>query len=300
METWMGNLAVQNEIVKVMRNREVMIHKMYVDSEGFTKRITKRRLYASGTDQFKTIQRMYKYNTNGLSFHYYIGSNVIDLKKINMPMLHKIFTPEYRLFKKKWDEKLGNPAYYLDKNMIWDFDDEALPMNAFKEADKLCLWLTNEGYSPMMVFSGGKGFHVWLNKEESLKLVGQTWTDVQHYKEPHKSLGHIYRDVLQDCMVKATGHELRQDDNSPILAQGMIRCPYSIHPKTGQIVYPLDKENLEKLRKMDEKSQVIDIAKDIHDWESDAENYFGEDEGMKLYHPPMSKVFNRGMPIWEA
>ena len=294
---WMENLAVQNEIVKIMRDREVMIHKMY-DNEGTPKRIIKRRLYANGTDQLKTILRMYKYNSEGLSFHFYVGSNVIDLKSLNMPKLFKMFSPEYRLFKNTWDEKLGNPAYYKAKNMIWDFDDEALPMKAFKEADKLCSWLLLEGYSPMMVFSGSKGFHVWLNEEESHRLVGEGWNDVQGYKEPHKSLGHIYRDVLQDCMVKATGHELRQDDNSPILAQGMIRCPYSIHPKTGQIVYPLDKNNLEKLRKMDENSQVIDIAKNLHDWQSDAENCYGEP--ITLYHPPMSKVFNRGMPVWEA
>jgi len=291
---WMENLAVQNEIVKVMRNREVMIHKVFGE-----KRIIKRRLYASGTDQLKTILKMYKYNTEGLSFHFYVGSNVIDLKALGMPKLFKMFSPEYRLFKGKWDEVLGNPTYYLEKNMIWDFDDEKQPILAFKEADKLCLWLTDEGYSPMMVFSGSKGFHVWLNEEESYSLVGHTWKDVQEYKEPHKSLGHKYRDSLQDSMMKATGHELRQDDNSPILAQGMIRCPYSIHPKTGQVVYPLDKENLDKIRQLDDNASVIDIAKSIHEWESDAENYLGEDD-VKMYHPPMSKVFNRGMPVWKA
>ena len=291
--TWMDNLAVQNEIVKVMRNREVMIHKVYDD-----KRIVARRLYASGTDQLKTILRMYKYNTEGLSFHFYIGSNVIDLKSLGMPKLFKLFSPEYRSFKTKWNEVLGNPIYYLEKNMIWDFDDEKQPILAFKEADKLCLWLKNEGYSPMMVFSGSKGFHVWLNEAESYSLVGNTWKDVQEYKEPHKALGHKYRDSLQDSMMKATGHELRQDDNSPILAQGMIRCPYSIHPKTGQVVYPLDKENLDKIRELDDNSSVIDIVKSIHEWESDAENYLGE-EKIKMYHPPMSKVFNRGMPVWK-
>ena len=40
---WMDNLAVQNEIVKVMRNREVMIHKIYQKDDGTEKRIIKRR-----------------------------------------------------------------------------------------------------------------------------------------------------------------------------------------------------------------------------------------------------------------
>jgi len=297
---WMDNLAVQNEIVKVMRNREVMIHKIYQKDDGTEKRIIKRRLYASGTDQLKTILRLYKYGNESLAYHFYVGSNVIDLKAIGMPKLFKIFSPEYRAFKEKWDSKLGNPTYYLDKNMIWDFDDEEHPINAFKVADKLCLWLSNEGYSPMMVFSGSKGFHVWLNEKESFSLVGKTWIDVQDEKQPHKALGHIYRDVLQDSMMKGTGHGLRQDDNSPILAQGMIRCPYSIHPKTGQIVYPLDKSNLDELRQLNGNPTVFLMAKAIHEWSSDAENYYGDDENVKLYHPPMSKVFNRGMPIWEA
>ena len=42
------------------------------------------------------------------------------------------------------------------------------------------------------------------------------------------------RKTVQRLLKEATGEELMVCDLSPVQRQGLIRCPYTIHPKTGQ------------------------------------------------------------------
>lgn len=284
---WLTDRAVQNEIVKISRNREVGVMAS-IERDG--NNVVNRRLYANGTDQLQTILRMMKYGEDRkLSF--FVGSNRIDLKELKMPMLHKMFTPEWRGFRDTWNENVGNVDVYYGKNLIWDFDKVQKPMEAFRLADSLCRHLKGQGMSPMMVFSGNKGFHVWLDEDESFELTKKGFGDLDAGE-----LGHWYADTVQRVLKEATNEELDVADLSPVQRQGLIRCPYSIHPKTGQIVYPLDGQNLAVIRQLDEDIPSVGIAKAIHAWESPSENSFIEEP---LYHPPMSQVYNRGMPVWE-
>lgn len=290
---WLTDKAVQNEIVKVARDREIGMMMAFEKDE---RPVAFRRLYANGTDQFGIILRMMKYGDSGKRLSFFVGSNRIKIGDMDMPRLFKMFSPEWRAFKTTWDERVGNASFYFGKNLIWDFDEVQKPMDAFRLADGLCKYLKEQGMSPMMVFSGNKGFHVWLNHEESYEVTQHDFTDFKGKKDNARALGHHYAETVQKVLKEATGEELEVCDLSPVQRQGLIRCPYSIHPKTGQIVYPLDGENLKVIRGLSPDVSALDIAKAIHPWESESENAFDE---TPLYHPPMSQVFNRGMPIWE-
>lgn len=292
--SWLSDRAVQNEIVKITRDREVGVLIAF-DKED--KPIANRRLYANGTDQFKTILRMMKYDKEEKKVSFFVGSNRIKLKSLEMPMLHKCFTPEWKAFKQTWNANVGNADVYFGKNLIWDFDEVEKPMEAFELADGLCAYLDKQGFNPMMVFSGNKGFHVWLSHEESKTITNHDFSDFTNTKDNARELGHFYAETVQRLLKEATGEELMVCDLSPVQRQGLIRCPYTIHPKTGQIVYPLNKANLDTLRGLSEDVSALDIAKAIHPWESPSENSFSD---APLYHPPMSQIFNRGMPVWEA
>ena len=47
------------------------------------------------------------------------------------------------------------------------------------------------------------------------------------------------------------------------------------------------------------KASPVDIAKELHSWNSPSENDFVDGKNVVLYHPPFNKVFQRGMPVWE-
>ena len=133
----------------------------------------------------------------------------------------------------------------------------------------------------MLVFSGSKGFHVWLNKEDSYRLVGKTFTDFLPFDAEKKGtawkLSQVYNDVVVEVFETATGDSFRLADKSPIQRQGIISCPYSLHWTTGQIVWPLDERNLKDLRALPLDSQPSDIAKALHTqengqlWDTDIE-----------------------------
>ena len=81
--------------------------------------------------------------------------------------------------------------------------------------------------------------------------------------------------------------------------QGLIRTPYSIHPKSGQIVWPMDAKDCERLRTMDNrKASPVEVAEALHPWNSPSENDMVHGDGVLLYHPPFNKVFKRGLPDW--
>ena len=96
----------------------------------------------------------------------------------------------------------------------------------------------------------------------SEEMVGRLFSD---FKEDNaKFLAKAYCEVVKDVFVEATEEEFRGADLTPVERQGIIACPYSVHWKTGQIVWPLDERNLNSLRELPADSQPIDIAKAIH------------------------------------
>mgnify|MGYP003676045539 CR=1 FL=1 len=95
--------------------------------------------------------------------------------------------------------------------------------------------------------------------------------------------------------------DFRNDDLTPVERQGIIACPYSIHWKTGQIVWPLDARNLQAIRKLESDAMPLDIAKAIHTqpngqlWDTDV--HFTDNP---MYFSPCHTVYQRGMPLWEG
>jgi hypothetical protein len=301
MKRWMDDASVQHEIIRISKYRETGL---FVGNP--TNMFPVRRVYVPNRKTFQLLLDKMNYGKKPISL--FVGSNVIDWRKVEPipPLLWKVYTPEWKLYKNTWngfmDKKHKSFSdIWIKKNLIWDFDKAEEPLQAFGWADELCVYLDNQGYSPKMVFSGNKGFHVWLDDDESMKLIDKTLADFKDSKDPMLEFGRHCAKVIQNTMEFATGKPLEVCDLSPVRRQGLIRTPYSIHPKSGQIVWPLNGEDLNKLRNMDNrKASPVDIAKELHSWNSPSENDFVDGKNVVLYHPPFNKVFQRGMPVWES
>jgi len=291
VKEWIEDRSVLFEMGKITKNREVYVHLI-------GGKAPKRKLYARGSKHIGYIINRLSSKKHGMKIG--VCSNVIDFKKLNPPLLKDMFASDWFLWEKAvYNSNIGNPDIYLGKNLIWDIDAEGEPMKAFYQGEKVCGLLKGLGFDPMMVFSGSKGFHVWLNEEQSCKLTGKQFSD---FKDDNaKFLAKAYCEVVKSVFEEATQEEFRGADLTPVERQGIIACPYSIHWKTGQIVWPMDEMNLDAVRKLPANAQPVDIAKALHTqdngqlWQTDLE--FTDE---LLYFPPCHTVSKRGMPVWEG
>ncbi len=291
MAEWIEDRSVLYEMSKITKNREVYIHL----TGG---KPPKRKLYANGSDHLGLIINRISKKDEGMKIG--VCSNVVDFAKLNPPMLKEMFSKDwFRWEQAVYKPHIGHPDIYLGKNLIWDIDAEGEPMKAFYQGEKVCAHLKGLGLEPMMVFSGSKGFHIWLNEHDSKETVGKQFSDFK--ADNAKFLAKAYCEVVKDVFVKATGEEFRGADLTPVERQGIIACPYSVHWKTGQIVWPLDERNLNDLRGLPADAQPIEIAKALHTqqngqlWTTDLE--FTD---ALLYFPPCHTVSKRGMPLWKG
>ena len=179
--------------------------------------------------------------------------------------------------------------------MVFDFDDEDNPMNAFRAACETNDYLKQQHYvDGVMVFSGNKGFHIWVHPQDAERLVGMTLAELSAQDDPLKEQGKLYAKFVKDTVVAATGSKLPNYDLSPNYRQGIVRCPYSIHEKSGQIVWPLSDDDITKLQKFEnDKLSPADIGEVLHDW--DTENFVDSSKGLS-YFPPCTTVHSRN--IW--
>lgn len=293
---WLEDMAVLHEMVSFLQNREGVF-------DGNV-----RKLCLRGTDNLRKALSMKKQKGKGVKIC--VSSNIIDWNVLeSLPYTQMWKQYDYTI--NVWNPALGNPEIYLGKNIIWDIDNEESPMRAFEQGEQVCEYLVNQGYEPMMVFSGGKGFHIWLNEKDSTEMVGKTFSDIwgEKVEEPHKKLSKYYQEVVLDVFDEATGEGMRKADKSPVYGQGIIGCPYSLHGKTGQIVWPLSVRDLQVLRGLDRKSSIVDIAVALHTqengqlWETDLD--YTENP---LYYPPCHTVgpksgdmeHRRGLPAWKG
>ena len=288
---WLLDRSVLCEMAKITTNREVYVHNLGV-------KFPRRKLYAHGSDHMKYIINRLTVKGKGMKIG--VCSNVIDFRALKPPMLKEMMSPDWRLWSNAvYKKQIGNPVIYQAKNLIWDIDAEGEPMKAFYQGEKVCAHLKGLGYDPMIVFSGSKGFHVWLNEEQSELMVGKRFGDFKD--ENAKLLAKAYCEVVKDVFVEATEEEFRGADLTPVERQGIIACPYSVHWKTGQIVWPMDERNLQSVRELPADAQPMDIAKAIHTqdngqlWDTDV--HFTDNP---MYFTPCNKVFERGMPHWKG
>jgi len=300
MKRWMEDASVQHEIIRLTKNRETGLFVGWPENM-----FPIRRIYVPNRDTLNMLLNKMEYHRKPMSM--FVCSNIMDWKAVEPipPLLWKVYTPEWKAYKNTWNQFLDKThdsflEMWVGKNLIWDFDKADEPLQAFDWADGLCSYLHDNGFKPRMIFSGNKGFHVWLDVEDSAELLQKSLSDFVESKDPLLKFGRYCADVVQDTLEKATGRPLDVCDLSPVRRQGLIRCPYSIHPKTGQIVWPLGGEDLGRLRTMsDRQASPVEIAKEIHAWNSVSENDYVNGEAI-LYHPPFNKVFKRGMPVWEG
>jgi len=152
------------------------------------------------------------------------------------------------------------------KDMVWDIDDQDLGV-AWENSYKIFNYLVNLGYSPEIVFSGNKGFHVWLFAEEAEKLCGFNLKTVEQW-DPLRNLGKEYRFQIQKIAILATKMPLYRYDLAPAHRQGIIRCPYSLNGKTGLPVWPLTEEDIKKLNEND-FSSPYEVATILFSWETE-------------------------------
>jgi len=181
-------------------------------------------------------------------------------------------------------------ALWWGKDLVWDFDSPNDLKAAFDAADKVAKGLEDEyDVTPVVNFSGSKGFHVWVKAEEAQRIVGWDMKfDGPNYDDPLREQGKVYAKFVKD-FAKSLGLHLPRDDLAPNYRQGMVRCPYSIHEKTGQIVFPLSSQQREILRNQKVLDNAEAVAQLLHPW--DTESFIFTDG--KSWMPPCSSVHSR-------
>jgi len=192
----------------------------------------------------------------------YVSTNILDWNELpELPPQYRIHGKGHnadgiKRYSEMWNTWL-TPAdcrsqgldwkkIWIGKNMIWDFDHPDIGI-AFEWANAVFELLQNElGLSPQLVFSGGKGFHVWLNHRQSAALAGTSLHKLADAgdADPLRTLGKIYAKKVKEITFEATGESHRSLDLSPNYRQGVIRIPYSLNKA---IVWPLSERERNEL-----------------------------------------------------
>ena len=177
--------------------------------------------------------------------------------------------------------KIGNQI------MVFDFDDTKNLRIPFDNALLVYNYLLELQCTPSFIFSGNKGFHIWVHPEDIQRLIPvDVMTKVHNLQSWGRLLAGLVKEIVSDVLGSA--HPIA--DLSPNYMQGMVRCPYSIHETSAQIVWPLDQEDIINLElNLEEGSLATDVAGLLHDWVSCFPGYAGK----ITHHPPHSKMFQR-------
>jgi hypothetical protein len=306
MSRWLRNSAIQGELVNVLKSREAIWSQ---SSPSKDKPFWRRRTRITSPTSIK-------YWLDTLQYPYYsvatfMGTNVIDWDKMPIqPPPLRTTAERKREHREAWDSYLTPKGckelgldwedIWIGKSMLFDFDHKELPMIAFDNAIKTANYLADElSCSPMMVFSGSKGFHIHVNPDEASILAECTPQDFIEKKDPLRDLGKKYASVVETIAKSATNMKFPIEDRSSNFRQGIVRCPYSIHPKTGQVVYPLDMRDIENIQGLKEDAGILDIAKRLHGWDIPNQSSSAVDGYDYTYIPPESRCIGRGMPLFK-
>ena len=305
MQRWLGNGAVQGAIADILSDREgIWMQSSPSKDKPFWCRRTR-----------MTSAKSVSYWLDSLQWPYYavgtfMGTNVINWEGMDMqppPLrakgnakgIHKKAWEEYLIPKKCAERGLDWNDIWVGKSMLFDFDDREKPMVAFADALKVATYLADElSCDPMMVFSGSKGFHVHINPQQASELTECILSDYSDNKDPLRVIGKLYGSVVEDIAKSATKKKFPIEDRSSNFRQGIVRCPYSIHPKTGQVVWPLDDRNIEAIQMLEEDASIEQIAKQLHAWDIPSQSSLTS-EGSLTFISPESRVINRGMPVFK-
>lgn len=196
---------------------------------------------------------------------------------------------EIKTYNNDWKGIIEDPdvAKIGNQIMVFDFDDPTDLRKPFDNALAVYDYLRDQDINPSFIFSGNKGFHIWVHPEDIQKLIP---VDVMTKVHTLQSWGRLLAGLVREIVLEVLGSTHPIADLSPNYMQGMVRCPYSIHEKSGQIVWPLDQEEITNLDLwMDEGSLAVDVAGLLHSWVSAFSGYSGK----LTYHPPHNKMYQR-------
>jgi len=302
-ERWLGNHAIHMALLEQARDREVQIVQF---AQTGRKPFWVRRIHLNSSRSvdywFKSMH--WPYEAVGM----FIGTNRIDWTKIDeLPPSLRSKGMTRKAYKEIWDDYLTPEGcekrglnwseIWYGKSLLFDFDDANEPMKAFDKAEKTAQFLVdNFDVKPRMVFSGSKGFHIHLDLEDSYKCGGKRPVDFIDQKDPLLKLGRHNGALVQEIASAACGERYPIADRSSNFRQGVVRCPYSIHPKTGQVVWPLDSRDLKKLRSLSDDASIYEVARALHTWDVPVQSHIPDIE--HTYIHPENSVFQRGLPAW--
>ena len=316
---WLDDPAVQGAISVFAKNREVKltVHRSKDKSEDFGFRQQRFRKSSSVGEVLKTL------GWPAREISLFVGTNNLNWNLMRLPPplrsrgvtgFNKDAIVEYRNFWKDTLTREKCKALQVDfetiwngKDMVWDIDLPQHPGAAFGVTNEIAKFLeSTHGLHPQIVFSGSKGFHLWLHADEAKVLA----TKVSPYFSPTydkeddalRYQSKIYRTVVEAMFDEATtGTKINYLDLAPVQRQGVIRCPYSIHPKTGQVVWPLDAEErlaLEQLVYKNFEVTLWDIVTTIHPWTKT--NEIDREDFPEMGIHPFREVWQRGFPMWQT
>ncbi len=313
---WLDSKAVQGAIADFARPREVKltVHRSQDKAEDFGFR--QQRFQKS--DSVEKTLKVLGYPDRPISI--FVGTNNLDWHMLNLPPplrqrgVSGFNKEELKKFRQQWKKcltrdgckelQINFDTIYDGKDLVWDVDYPNHPGAAFGVANDITNFLEDKhGLKAQIVFSGSKGFHVWLKAEDAKTLVEKispTYEAVYQTKDdPLRYQAKLYRTVVEAIYEEAADTPINYLDLAPIQRQGVIRCPYSIHPKTGQVVWPLDAEErlaLESLIADNYEVSLWDIITTIHPWTTTNELERPDFPEMGIH--PATQVFQRGFPMW--
>ena len=129
----------------------------------------------------------------------------------------------------------------MGKSLVWDIDDPDDLETAFETADAIASELTKHvampEHAPRVVFSGGKGFHVWIVDENAVQHLCRSLVGAEVSEMTAKKRAAAHREVIKEICQRAIGRSIHHLDQAPNHRQGIIRCPYAVHERTGQDGY---------------------------------------------------------------
>ena len=270
--TWLRDQAIVGNIAAIAKNREVKWTWTLPDG----KQIGIRQTRIAWSRDFERWITMLGIDQRHLDI--FISTNQLNWKALpELPPPYRVKgrgvnTKGRKLYSTRWKYFLtpeGLKPYglkfeevWLGKNMVWDFDHEDLSVS-FQDAYQVYNYLTEAGMHPTIVFSGRKGFHVWLTGDESAQMAGVHLHDLKDNEDPLRDIGKIYARVVADTTFAATGNAHPSLDLSPNYRQGLIRLPYSVNQ---QVVWPLSAEEINILHRS-EFTTDAEVGSLLHPWQ---------------------------------
>lgn len=171
--------------------------------------------FANGTYQFGQ-----KRNKTASNLEEYIGF-IEDCKKTKEPAFQSV-SPQARIEKVFWefDADIKSTEFNYNSPLLDQVWDEVMT---------LFLRIRERGGMPLILYSGNRGFHVWVYAY-STEIPEYMGTSEESGKELYKLL---HTDILGDAK------NYKYYDKLPSHVNALARIPFSYHQKTKNQVIPL-------------------------------------------------------------